>query len=74
MGGTAIAGLTYGVATRLAQLFWAGFGLLNYALLAAQPAAPWTSNAASVRSGWRDNISARQPARDEHSACASEPP
>jgi hypothetical protein len=27
-------GMTYGVAFRLAQLFWAGFGLINYRLLA----------------------------------------
>jgi hypothetical protein len=28
-----LPGMTFGLATRAAQLFWAGFGLLNYALL-----------------------------------------
>jgi uncharacterized protein (TIRG00374 family) len=31
IGSTALLGMTYGMAQRLAQLFWAGFGLLNYA-------------------------------------------
>jgi len=35
VGEKAMTGLTYGLAIRLAQLFWAGFGLLNYALLAS---------------------------------------
>jgi hypothetical protein len=35
VGQQAMTGLTYGLAIRLAQLFWAGFGLLNYAWLAS---------------------------------------
>ena len=35
----ALPGLTFGIVTRLAQLFWAGFGLLNYALLIARTSA-----------------------------------
>ena len=31
IGGTAVAGMTYSIAVRLAQLSWAIFGLLNYA-------------------------------------------
>jgi hypothetical protein len=33
VGGTALAGMTYGVALRIVQLFWAGFGLVNYAMM-----------------------------------------
>jgi len=33
----ALAGMTYGMVTRLAQLFWAGAGLVNYGLLIARP-------------------------------------
>ena len=36
LGYDALLGMTYGVAIRLAQLFWAGFGLVNYGLLAAR--------------------------------------
>ena len=36
LGLTALAGLTYGIATRLAQMFWAGFGLITYAALSAR--------------------------------------
>ena len=32
--------MTYGVALRFAQLFWAGFGLVNYAVLASRGADP----------------------------------
>lgn len=32
VGGGALLGMTFGVATRIAQLFWACFGLVNYAL------------------------------------------
>jgi hypothetical protein len=39
-GYNALLGMTYGVALRLAQLFWAGFGLLCYALLASQAGGP----------------------------------
>jgi len=31
-----VLGMTYGIALRLAQLFCACFGLVNYALLASQ--------------------------------------
>ena len=33
IGYNAVLGMTYGMAFRLAQLFWAGFGLVNYALM-----------------------------------------
>lgn len=36
VGGGALLGMTFGVATRIAQLFWACFGLLNYALFTAR--------------------------------------
>jgi len=32
----ALPGMTFGIVTRLAQLFWAGFGLINYALMIAR--------------------------------------
>jgi len=35
----ALPGLAFGVVTRVAQLFWAGFGLTNYALLIARTSA-----------------------------------
>jgi len=40
IGYDALLGMTYGVALRLALLFWTGFGLVNYALLAAQAGEP----------------------------------
>jgi uncharacterized protein (TIRG00374 family) len=36
IGYTALAGMTYGIVLRLSQMFWAGFGLVAYALLAAR--------------------------------------
>jgi len=36
VGYNALLGMTYGMALRLAQLFWAGAALINYALLAHQ--------------------------------------
>ena len=36
IGYTALAGMTYGVVIRLSQIFWSGFGLAAYALLAAR--------------------------------------
>jgi uncharacterized protein (TIRG00374 family) len=36
IGYSPLAGMTYGIVIRLAQIFWAGFGLAAYALLAAQ--------------------------------------
>ncbi len=36
VGYNLVVGMTYGIALRLAQLFCAGFGLVNYALLASQ--------------------------------------
>ncbi len=36
VGYNALLGMTYGVALRLAQVFWAAAGLLNYALLATR--------------------------------------
>jgi uncharacterized protein (TIRG00374 family) len=36
IGYTPLVGMTYGVVLRLAWLFWIAFGLINYALLAAQ--------------------------------------
>jgi len=40
VGFNAVLGMTYGVALRITLLFWAGFGLVNYALLAAQVRTP----------------------------------
>ena len=37
VGYTALMGMTYGIALRLAQLFWAGFGLVNYGLMTSSP-------------------------------------
>ncbi len=39
IGYTVLMGMTYGLALRLAQLFWACFGLLAYALLSSRTAA-----------------------------------
>lgn len=36
LGYGSVMGMTYGIALRLAQLLWAGFGLLSYALLASE--------------------------------------
>jgi hypothetical protein len=36
IGYTALAGMTYGIVIRLSQIFWTGFGLAAYALLAAR--------------------------------------
>jgi hypothetical protein len=33
VGYNALLGMTYGVALRLGELFWAGFGLVSYGLL-----------------------------------------
>ena len=38
IGYQALEGMTYGMTLRLALVFWAAFGLVNYALLAAHPA------------------------------------
>ena len=43
----ALSGMTFGIATRLAQLFWVGLGLLNYALLISRKI-PIERNPASV--------------------------
>jgi uncharacterized protein (TIRG00374 family) len=40
VGYNALLGMTYGVALRLALLFWTGFGLVNYAQLASKAGAP----------------------------------
>jgi len=40
IGYTALMGMTYGFAFRLAQMFWACFGLVNYAFLASRIARP----------------------------------
>jgi uncharacterized protein (TIRG00374 family) len=40
IGYTALMGMTYGFAQRLAQIFWACFGLINHALLASRTGAP----------------------------------
>jgi hypothetical protein len=39
----ALPGMTFGMAARLTQLFWAGFGLINYALLIGRTPARRTS-------------------------------
>jgi len=36
IGYSALTGMTYGIALRLAQLLWAGFGLITHALLASR--------------------------------------
>ena len=36
IGYTALAGMTYGIVIRLSQIFWSGFGLAAYGLLAAR--------------------------------------
>ncbi len=38
LGCTALLGMAFGVAVRIAQIFWAGFGLMSYARLASLPA------------------------------------
>jgi hypothetical protein len=37
IGYTALTGMTYSIALRLAQMFWAGFGLIAHALVAGSP-------------------------------------
>jgi len=44
IGYTVLMGMTYGLALRLAQVFWACFGLLAYALLSSRPAAAAGAN------------------------------
>ena len=39
VGSNAVFGMAFGVAIRIAQLFWACFDLVNYALLAPRTAA-----------------------------------
>ena len=41
-GYSALLGFTYGVSLRLAQLFWAMFGLVGYGLLLSKPVAGFT--------------------------------
>ena len=48
IGYTALMGMTYGIALRLAQMFWAGFGLITHGLVARGIDSqrwvwPWTS-------------------------------
>lgn len=43
VGYTTLMGMTYGIALRLAQLFWAGYGLACYAFLASRTPARATS-------------------------------
>ncbi len=55
LGCEALLGMTFGIAIRLTQLFWAGFGLVSYAFMAARrspqtrnsPPAPLADGAAS---------------------------
>ena len=54
VGGSASTGMTYGVAIRLAQLFWAGFGLVNYALLASASGRPSETRAPDGETGSRN--------------------
>jgi hypothetical protein len=46
IGYSTLMGMTYGIALRLAQLFWAGFGLVTHALLASRLAPMKNANAA----------------------------
>ncbi len=50
VGYRALPGLAFGVVLRLAQMFWAAFGLINCALLDAKPAAPPPKRPASAPS------------------------
>jgi hypothetical protein len=55
IGSDALLGMTYGVAVRIAQLFWAGYGLLTYGFLAAQTNKPPThTREARQTAGWED--------------------
>jgi uncharacterized protein (TIRG00374 family) len=47
LGYPAVEGMTYGMTLRLALLFLAGFGLINYVLLAARPALAGPEQAAA---------------------------
>jgi len=47
VGYEAVQGMTFGVTMRLAQLVWAVFGLISYAVLASGPANPVSRAAAS---------------------------
>lgn len=47
VGGGALLGMTFGVATRIAQLFWACFGLVNYALFTARRPHPTAGKSAT---------------------------
>lgn len=54
IGATALLGMTYGTAQRLAQLFWASFGLLNYATFIwrrsrNKACAPWAGKLEALR-------------------------
>jgi len=40
LGYTSLMGMTWGLALRLAQIFWACFGLVNHAWLASRAAVP----------------------------------
>jgi uncharacterized protein (TIRG00374 family) len=63
VGGKAMTGLTYGLAIRLAQLFWAGFGLASYAWLASgktgSPARQTLPKSAGDPAGQKDVLAPR---------------
>src|SRR5215475_11447975 len=68
VGYNALLGMTYGVALRLAQLFWAAAGLVIYALLASGKNAESSSNLPSreLRAGsYPDGAKARAPVRNK---------
>ena len=56
LGYNAVLGMTYGLALRFAQMFWAGFGLLSYGLMATRLGGlPVNSAAAPERDGFQRN-------------------
>jgi len=68
VGYNALLGMTYGVALRLAQLFWAAAGLVNYALLASGKNAEPSSNCHRGRcepGSYPDGAKARAPVRNK---------
>ncbi len=51
IGYSTLMGMTYGIAMRVTQLFWAGFGLVAHAVLASRSRTLKTANAASAPLG-----------------------
>ena len=47
VGGDALLGMTFGVAIRVAQVFWACFGLASYSLFAVHEPGPAAAKSAT---------------------------